>query len=82
MISSRLAAILDKDSYGDDGKYDIHSLYFDDYKDTGVRENDAGVSKHLKYRIRYYNKQYQFMKLECKEKERELCHKESCLISL
>lgn len=81
MISSRLTALLDTDSYGDDGKYEIHSLYFDDYKDTGVRENDAGVSKRFKYRIRYYNEQDQFMKLECKEKAGGLCHKESCLIS-
>ena len=82
MINSRLTALLDTDSYGDDGKYEIHSLYFDDYKDTGVRENDAGVSKRFKYRIRYYNEQYQFMKLECKEKAGERCHKESCWISL
>lgn len=81
IIGSRLTALLDKDSYGNDGKYEVHSLYFDDYKDSGARENDAGVSKRFKYRIRYYNEQYQFMKLECKEKAGGLCHKESCLIT-
>ena len=81
IIGSRLTALLDKDSYGNDGKYEVHSLYFDDYKDSGARENDAGVSKRFKYRIRYYNEQYQFMRLECKEKAGGLCHKESCLIT-
>lgn len=81
VISNRLTALLDKDSYGNDGKYEVHSLYFDDYKDSGARENDAGVSKRFKYRIRYYNEQHQFMKLECKEKAGGLCHKDSCLIT-
>lgn len=81
IIGNRLTALLDKDSYGNDGKYEIHSLYFDDYKDTCARENDAGISKRCKYRIRYYNEQYQFMKLECKEKNEGRCHKESCLIT-
>ncbi len=81
IISNRLTALLDKDSYGNDGKYEVHSLYFDDYKDSGARENDAGVSKRFKYRIRYYNEQHQFMKLECKEKAGGFCHKESCPIT-
>lgn len=81
IISNRLTALLDKDSYGDDGKYEVHSLYFDDYKDSGAKENDAGVSKRFKYRIRYYNGQCQAMRLECKEKAGGLCYKESCLIT-
>ncbi|MCM1267663.1 MAG: polyphosphate polymerase domain-containing protein [Bacteroidales bacterium] len=81
IISNRLTALLDKDSYGNDGKYEVHSLYFDDHKDSATRENDAGVSKRFKYRIRYYNEQYQMMRLECKEKTGGLCYKESCLIT-
>ena len=48
MIRNRLDAVLDKDSHSDrDGKYEIHSLYFDDYKDTCAKENDAGISEKI-----------------------------------
>lgn len=83
IIDNRLAALLAKDSYGDDnGRYEIHSLYFDDYKDTCAKENDAGIARRLKYRIRYYGSQYQFLKLECKKKIYGRCCKESCQLSL
>lgn len=65
----------------DNGKYQVHTLYFDDYKNSCTKENDAGVPNRFKYRIRYYGKQCESMKLECKEKRNGYCHKESCLIS-
>lgn len=64
-----------------DGKYTVHNLYFDDYKNSCVKENDAGISERFKYRIRYYGDQCAYMKLERKEKINGYCHKESCLIS-
>lgn len=83
IIRNRLNAVLNKDSHSDsNGKYEIHSLYFDDYKDTCVKENDAGISERAKYRIRYYGDQCAFMRLERKEKRDSRCHKESCPISL
>lgn len=82
-MDNRLSALLEKDSHGDDcGQYEIHSLYFDDYKDTCAKENEAGIAKRSKYRIRYYGSQSQFLKLECKEKINSLCYKESCFLSL
>lgn len=76
-------AVLNHDIHGDfNGKYDVHTLYFDDYKDSCVKENDAGVSERFKYRIRYYGDQIGSMKLERKEKNGGYCHKESCPISL
>lgn len=54
-LKERLTAMLNYDSYaGENGKYEIHSLYFDDYKDTCARVNVAGEGKRFKYRIRYY----------------------------
>ncbi|MDE6622363.1 MAG: polyphosphate polymerase domain-containing protein [Lachnospiraceae bacterium] len=83
MIGSRLAAVLGKDSHsGLDKKYAVHSLYFDDYKDTCVKENDAGIAKRLKYRIRYYGSNCDFMNLECKTKVNGRCYKEICRISM
>lgn len=82
IISSRLEAVLERDSHSDrDGKYAIHSLYFDDYKDGSVKENDAGISERIKYRIRCYGDRYDFMRLERKEKVGGRCYKESCLLS-
>lgn len=83
IIDNRLAALLEKDSHGDNnGQYEIHSLYFDDCKDACVKENEAGVAKRFKYRIRYYGSQYHVLRLECKQKIYERCYKESCLLSL
>lgn len=83
MIRSRLAAVLEQDSHcGINEKYMVHSLYFDDYKDTCAIENDAGIARRQKYRIRYYGDSYDFMNLECKTKVNGRCHKESCQISI
>ncbi len=83
IINRRLSAVLDRDTHSDDnGKYKVHNLYFDDYKNSCAKENDAGVSERFKYRIRYYGNRYESMKLECKEKINGYCHKESCRISL
>lgn len=83
IIKNRLNAVLNRDFHSDDnGKYEIHSLYFDDYKDACVKENDAGISERVKYRIRYYGARCGFMRLERKEKHDSRCHKESCPISL
>lgn len=83
IIDNRLAALLEKDSHGDSyGRYEIHSLYFDDCKDSGVKENEAGIARRFKYRIRYYDTQHQVLRLECKQKLYERCYKESCPLTL
>lgn len=64
------------------GKYIIHSLYFDDYKDTSVYTTDSGLSKRYKWRIRYYDNDLNYIVLEKKEKLESRCHKESCKISI
>lgn len=83
IIEKRLDAVLDKDkNSGGDGSYMIHSLYFDDYMDSCAKENDAGISRRFKYRIRYYGEQSGVLKLECKQKLDGRCLKESCWLSL
>lgn len=82
VLESRLDAVMDRDEYGgEDGRYRIHSLYFDDYKDTCVKENDMGLSERVKYRVRYYNERSDMMRLERKEKLDGRCHKTSCSIT-
>ena len=64
------------------GRYLIHSLYFDDYKDTSVYTTDSGLSKRFKWRIRYYGNDLSYIVLEKKEKLESRCHKKSCKITV
>lgn len=82
VIGNRLDAVMDRDEYGGpEGRYRIHSLYFDDYKDICAQANDLGLSERVKYRVRYYNDRSDRMRLERKEKSDGRCHKESCPIT-
>lgn len=81
-IEGKLEAILEKDDHGENGKYEIHSLYFDDIFDSCAKENEAGISGRFKYRIRYYGNNPTFMKLERKEKLDGRCYKRSCSLSI
>lgn len=82
VIENRLAAVMALDFHsGQSGNYEIHSLYFDDYKDACAKENEAGVSRRFKYRIRYYGNAPDVLKLERKEKLDGRCHKDSTVIT-
>ncbi len=81
-IEAKLGSVLPKDSHiGTNGKYGVHSLYFDDQWDTCAKETEAGDAKRFKYRIRYYDHDASFLRLERKEKLNGGCHKISCRIS-
>lgn len=83
IMGRRLEALLERDQHCvQNGKYEVHSLYFDDYKNNAVKKNDAGISERMKYRIRYYGNQYESMRLERKEKAAGYCYKENCLLSM
>ena len=46
-----LSAVARRDSHGQNGRYEIRSLYFDDPKDTALREKIDGVSRREKFRL-------------------------------
>ncbi len=73
-------AQLDKNSVGASG-YKIRSLYFDNYSDKAVTEKLSGLSRREKFRLRYYNDDPSFIRLEKKAKSNRLCYKENCLIT-
>lgn len=81
-LSSRLKHIaqLDKNSSGNEG-YKIRSLYFDNYSDKAVTEKLSGISRREKFRIRLYNDDPSFIRLEKKSKIKRLCYKENTLIT-
>lgn len=72
----RHLARLDPNSL-DDGKYKIRSLYFDNYLDKAMFEKYLGVSRREKFRIRFYNDNPDFIRLEKKSKCNRLCYKEN-----
>ena len=83
LLKSRISEVMELDPHTSiKGRYLIHSLYFDDYKDTSVYETEAGLSKRYKWRIRYYNDDLFYIVLEKKEKLQGRCHKKSCRLSL
>lgn len=77
VLRQRLLAVMQRDLHAVDGKYEIRSLYFDNAKDKALREKIDGVNVREKFRIRYYNGDSSFIKLEKKSKINCLCQKES-----
>lgn len=69
LLKQRLLGVLTPDEHAENGKYSIRSLYFDDYFDKAYNEKLAGVTNRKKYRIRLYNRDDGFIRLECKIKK-------------
>lgn len=81
-LSSRLKHIAQLDSNSLDNKgYKIRSLYFDNYSDKAVVEKLSGLSRREKFRIRLYNDDSSFIRLEKKSKANRLCYKEKAPIT-
>lgn len=82
LLRQRMNAVAKHDAFsGEDGQYYIKSLYFDNYNNKALRENADGVDKREKFRIRYYNEDTSFIRLEKKSKVNGLCSKESAVIT-
>ncbi len=83
ILKYRLSLIMEVDtnSVNEDNTYFIRSLYFDDIYDTAYYEKIDGLEKREKYRIRIYNLDDSFIRLERKEKNRDLTHKEQAIIT-
>jgi len=81
-LRARLRVIARPDeNAGADGGYKVRSLYFDNYTDKAVAEKLSGLSKREKFRLRYYNDDTSFIRLEKKSKANRLCYKESAAIT-
>ena len=83
ILKQKLSLILDKDkfAYYSDGSYLIKSLYFDDLDSTSYYQKMDGVLYRKKYRIRMYNDDDRFIRLEKKMKHNNYTAKEQMLIS-
>jgi len=77
-IKSRLRSIMHIDkNANENNEYKIRSLYFDNVYDKALMEKVIGVPKRDKFRIRFYNNNHEFIRLEKKSKIRGLCLKDS-----
>ena len=74
-LRSRLSAVMGIDNHAADGRYTVHSLYFDTPDDRALREKVNGVSRREKFRLRYYNDDTSRISLEKKLKIDGLCAK-------
>lgn len=83
LLKNRMNHMIPADSHaGPSGMYTIRSLYFDDYEDRCLRENEDGTDPREKFRIRIYNHSTDRIMLECKRKERGKTHKTSCPLTV
>lgn len=69
-LQARIGTVLrpDENEGGSEG-YSITSLYFDDLRDSCLRDTEDGVNRRNKYRIRIYNNALNVIKLEVKTKQ-------------
>ena len=82
LLRSRLRIVAEPDENAVlDGAYRIRSLYFDNYLDKAVMEKLSGQSRREKFRLRYYNDDTTFIRLEKKSKANRLCYKESAIVT-
>lgn len=83
ILKQRLKLIMDcdKNALYSDGTYLIRSLYFDDINSSSYYEKLDGVLYRKKYRIRLYNGDDNFIRLECKYKHNNMTAKKQALIN-
>lgn len=81
-LRSRLpfVASLDKNAAEGNG-YRVKSLYFDNYNDKVLKAKIDGINEREKFRLRLYNDDTSFIRLEKKSKKSGICFKESAIIT-
>lgn len=81
IIESRIRLMMKPDAHvGEDGKYLIRSVYFDDFYRTCFYDNENGIDPREKYRIRVYDKSPEVISLEKKIKKNGMTGKKSVRI--
>ena len=82
IIKNRLSTIAGPDEHTDaNGSYRIRSLYFETPDDKALLEKLYGVNEREKFRIRYYNNDTSFIRLEKKTKINNLTNKISASVT-
>lgn len=82
LLRQRLALIAQRDIHGENGSYQIRSLYFDDIQDSALMEKINGVNMREKFRLRYYDDDVSYIRLEKKSKINSLCSKVAAVLTI
>ncbi|MCR5790922.1 MAG: polyphosphate polymerase domain-containing protein [Lachnospiraceae bacterium] len=82
IIESRLKAIMPADSHQTGNDYRIRSLYYDTASDRLYRESLSGADRRSKYRLRFYDLNTGFFRLERKDSIGNLKQKYSANIDI
>ncbi len=80
-VRHRIGTVAQTDPNAVDGKYHVRSLYFDDISDNALMDKLNGIRYREKFRIRYYNGDTSFIRLEKKTKINGLGNKKSAVIT-
>jgi SPX domain protein involved in polyphosphate accumulation len=81
ILSQLLDTMLERDKHGDTfNEYRIRSLYFDSPWGDALYEKLSGVPERNKYRIRLYNNNDKYIRLECKRKVGDMTAKDAAVI--
>ena len=67
-LRNRALAFMCHDEHGNDGRYFIRSLYFDDIMLSDYNQKMDGWNRRRKYRIRIYDLSREIIKFEVKDK--------------
>ena len=81
ILTSRLRKFLKHDENSIGNSYSIRSLYFDTIYDDAYWDKEDGRSYREKFRIRYYNNDASFIRLEKKVKDGAVGYKQSACIT-
>jgi len=81
VLRQRLRAVMKSDNHAINGQYEVRSLYFDSPADKALREKLDGVDVREKYRIRLYNHDFSFIRLERKFRKGGLGYKDSTVLT-
>lgn len=81
VIAPRLKSVMKYDANQQGDCYAIKSLYFDDINNNCINDNESGVDQRKKYRIRIYDPNSDFIRLEIKEKQHSVTKKHSCKLT-
>ncbi|MBO5208765.1 MAG: polyphosphate polymerase domain-containing protein [Lachnospiraceae bacterium] len=81
LLQDEMAKLLSYDSYSENGFYRVKSLYFDSINNIDYMEKLAGTEKRKKIRLRIYDEDADFAKLELKQKEGAYQQKKSLLVT-
>ena len=76
-IKNRLKHFMVLDQNAGGAGYKIRSLYFDNANNKALMEKISGINNREKFRIRFYNGNSSYIKLEKKSKINGLCRKEA-----